>query len=338
VGAAPLLAVLLTAGSASAGPAVPVDQCRVTDERLSGLSGLASDGEHWYAINDHDDGVVSVYVLDRNCRVQRTITAPIDPFDVEDLALAPDGTLWLADTGDNRRIRETVALHTVSPSGGARRFRLTYPDGKHDAEAILFDRKGTPYVITKEPIGSALVYRPVGELSEQSPTPLEKVASVSIRSTDTPGGPVAGSIGSRVVTGAAVSADGSVVALRTYNDAYLFPVPNGDLPAALTSDPVRVPLPDEPQGEAIAFEPDGTLISGSEFGQGASSGIRAVAGAAALATPKPPAPAPVPTTTPLLPTPAPQQDNSSKPWPAVAGVVVTSALVVLFSRRLRRRR
>jgi hypothetical protein len=336
VGAAPLLAVLLTAGSVSTGPAVPVDQCRVTDERLSGLSGLASDGERWYAINDHDDGVASVYVLDRNCRIQRTITAPIDPFDVEDLALAPDGTLWLADTGDNRHIRETVALHAVSVSGGARRYRLTYPDGKHDAEAVLLDRKGTPYVVTKEPIGSALVYRPVGKLSEQSPTLLEKVGSVSIRSTDTPGGPVSGSIGSRVVTGGAVSADGSVVVLRTYNDAYLFPVPNGDLLAALTSDPVRVPLPDEPQGEAIALEPDGTLVSGSEFGQGASSVIRAVAGATALAVPKPPAPAP--TTTPVPSTPAPQQDDSSKPWPAVAGVLVTSALVVLLSRRLRRRK
>ena len=52
--------------------------------------------------------------------------------------------------------------------------------------------------------------------------------------------------------------------------------------------PVRVPLPDEPQGEALAFTPDGTLLSGSESRGGATGQIRAVPGAARLAV----APAP----------------------------------------------
>ena len=45
-------------------------------------------------------------MLDRKCQVQRVLTDPADPYDVEDLARTADGTLWLSDTGDNRGKRE----------------------------------------------------------------------------------------------------------------------------------------------------------------------------------------------------------------------------------------
>ena len=330
------LLLLVTAGPASADPAVPVALCTVTDPRLQELSGLASDGDRLFAINDSDDGAIAVQVLNRACEVQDTITAPVDPYDVEDLALAPDGKLWLSDTGDNNRSRETVALHVVSQDGSASLFRLTYPDGKHDGEALLLDGKGVPYIVTKEPIGSALVYRPTGPLVAGATTPLEQVASIAISATDTPGGPLQSSIVTRTVTGGAVSKDGAVVALRTYTDAYLFPVPNGDFVAALKSDPVRVPLPNEAQGEAIAFDADGTLLSASEFGKGTSSEVRTIAGAAALAKPAPPS-------TPL---PAAPGDTAAAPvvkaddrplWPAVGFGVVALVLIAAFVRRSRRR-
>ncbi|MFD1151818.1 hypothetical protein, partial [Saccharothrix hoggarensis] len=281
--------LLLTAGSAYAEPAV-VDVCAVTDPRLEELSGLASDGAQWFAVNDSDNGRLLIQVLDRNCAITRTITTPNNPFDVEDLALAPDGTLWAADTGDNGKTRETVALHAISPDGTARLYRLTYPDGKHDAEALLLDGAGIPHIITKETIGSPLVYRPVSGLNEGAPTPMEQVARVPISGSSTTGGPLTNSVVTRLVTGAAMARDGKVAALRTYTDAYLFPVPDGDLARALESDPVRVPLAGEPQGEAIAFDPDGTLLSASEFGNGGtSSALRAVTGASALAVPPAPA-------------------------------------------------
>ncbi|GAB2969973.1 hypothetical protein GCM10027184_18890 [Saccharothrix stipae] len=330
----------MTAGSAGAEPAV-VDVCAVTDPRLEELSGLVSNGDRWFAVNDSDNGRLQIQVLDRNCAISRTITAPNNPFDVEDLALAPDGTLWAADTGDNGKSRETVALHAVSPDGSARLYRLTYPDGKHDAEALLLDGSGIPHIITKETLGSALVYRPASRLAEGVPTPMEQVARVSIGGTDTPGGPMQNSVVTRVVTGAAMTRDGRVAAVRTYTDAYLFAVPDGDLAEALESEPVRVPLAGEPQGEAIAFDPDGTLLSASEFGNagGASSTVRAVAGAAALAVP----PEPTTTTTsadaqaPPDDT-APPPDDPRSPWPVVGGGAVALVLVGALVRRSRRRR
>ncbi|MFI9006273.1 hypothetical protein ACIGNX_03435 [Actinosynnema sp. NPDC053489] len=330
--------LLVTAGSASAEPAV-VDVCTVTDQRLEELSGLASTGSEWFAVNDSDDGRLRVEVLDRNCAITRTITTPNNPFDVEDLALAPDGTLWAADTGDNGKTRETVALHAVSPDGGARLYRLTYPDGKHDAEALLLDGSGIPHIVTKETIGSALVYRPVSALREDAPTPMEQVARVSLGGTDTPGGPLRNAVVTRLVTGGAMTRDGRVAALRTYTDAYLFPVPDGDLAKALEGDPVRVPLANEPQGEAIAFDPDGTLLSASEFGRnGTASTVRAVAGAAASAVP------PAPTTTATTSADAagdaapPPAEDQGHPWPVVGGGAVALALVGALVRRSRRRR
>lgn len=334
------IGLVVGAGSAGAEPAPLTDLCAVTDQRLAELSGLAASGDELFAVNDSDNGRLAVQVMNRECAITRTITTSINPFDVEDLALAPDGTLWAADTGDNGKTRETVALHAVSPNGAARLYRVTYPDGKHDAEALLVDGSGIPHIVTKETIGSALVYRPVSGLSEDAPTPLEQVARVSIDGSDTPGGPLANRVVSRVVTGAAMSHDGRVAALRTYTDAYLFPVPDGDLAGALEGEPVRVPLPNEPQGEAVAFTSDGALLSASEFGDtGTSSVVRRVEGATALAVP-PPA-----TTSASADPPAPEQPAATgsepaepvSPWLVAGGGAVAVVLVGALVRRSRRR-
>jgi hypothetical protein len=275
--AAGFLALLSGPVPASAAE-TPQPLCTVKDSRLGELSGLVSDGSRLYAINDGGTKV-QVFVLGRDCKVQKVITDRTDPFDVEDLARTPDGRLWLSDTGDNEKGRLTVALLELSPQGKLTLHRLTYPDGQHDTEALIMDKAGTPYLITKDILGEAKVYRPSGPLASPGPTNLEKVGSVKIETTDTQGGPV-GSIGSVLVTGGASTADGTVVALRTYTDAYIYAAPDGDVLAALQRTPVRVPLPGEKQGEAIAFDPDGTLLSGSE---GVGQPLRTVRGAAALA-------------------------------------------------------
>jgi hypothetical protein len=315
-------------------PSAPVAQCVVRDNRLAELSGLAADAEFRYAISDGGRRL-QVVVLRKDCTVQRVITAAVDPFDVEDLALGPDGRLWLADIGDNDRQRTSIALHVLAQNGATRLHRLSYPDGPHDAEALLLAHDGTPYVITKEPLGSSGVYRPVGPMTTPGPTPLELVTRIRFGRTSTPGGPV-GAVGSTLITGGASSADGGVVALRTYTDAYLFAVPDGDLPAALRREPVRVPLPNEPQGEAIALEPDGTLLSGSERADAGPQPIRAVPQAAALvAVPStPPSPAEQP-----RPVAGPQQQPERgllSDWQAVLIAVLGAvAVIVVVSRVVR---
>ncbi|MDA3649624.1 hypothetical protein LZ318_08235 [Saccharopolyspora indica] len=280
-GAVAAALLLVTPGAAAAAPAVapqPVEQCRIQDERLDELSGLASDGRAWYAVNDGGRSL-RVHVLDpADCSVRDVRTESNDPYDVEDLALGRDGSLWLADIGDNRRRRDTIALHVMAPGGGLTLHRLAYPDGAHDAEALLLDRAGVPFIVTKEPLGRAGVYRPAEPLDAERTVPLERVGSVTVRSTKTPGGPLSGSFGSTLVTGGSVSHDGTAIAIRTYTDVYLYSAPDGDVAAALQREPLHIPLPNEPQGEAIAWDPDGTLLSASE-GQ---EPVRRIPGAAGL--------------------------------------------------------
>jgi hypothetical protein len=282
---------------------------------------------------------VQVHRIDRaNCGVIDTRTADVDPYDVEDLAVGPDGALWVADIGDNDRLRDTVAVVVMPERGDARLHRLTYPDGPHDAEALLVDARGRPFVVTKEVGRPAGLYRTAEPPQGEGPTPLLRVGELALPASDTLGGP-AGGVGSRLITGAALSADGTVAAVRTYTDAWLFPVRDGDLVAALNQTPVRIPLPDEPQGEAVAFEPHGTLLSGSETRRGVRGEIRAVGAAMALAGE--PGPATSPLGTPEAAASEITPDPGPPAWlPAMIGgaAVVGGLLLVSLAAAARARR
>ena len=240
-----------------------VTRCTVTDPRLAELSGLVVIGEQMLATSDGGDHV-AVYLLDQKCRIVEVHTAPVDPYDPEDLAVAADRTVWLGDTGDNRRNRATVALIALHPDGTSGVYRMTYPDGPHDAEALLLAADGTPYVVTKELTGVSGVYRPVTPLVRGGTVRLGRVSTVRLHATGTPGGPV-GPAGQVLITGGAISADGRRLALRTYTDAYVWPLSGSDVLAALMGAPQRIPLPPSPQGEAISFTADGrALVVASE--------------------------------------------------------------------------
>jgi hypothetical protein len=237
---------------ASAEAAAPAAQCQISDPRLPELSGLVAVDDQFLAMNDGGGQVTDVH------------TAALDPYDPEDMALAADGTVWLADTGDNDAIRSTVALIALRPDGSTSLYRLTYPDGPHDAEALLLAPDGTPYLVTKEILGASGVYRPAAALVDGGTVALAKVAGVNFTFTGTAGGPV-GQVGQVLVTGGAVARDGSALALRTYTDAYVWPLAGSDIPAALAAAPTRIPLPDSPQGEAISFSADNhSLVVASE--------------------------------------------------------------------------
>ncbi len=246
-------------------PQPPRTLCRITDARLPELSGLAVAGDHLLAMNDGGDRV-TVYVLDSGCRIVDARTAPIDPYDPEDMALAADGTIWLADIGDNLRARSTVALIALRSNGSAALYRLSYPDGAHDAESLLLAPDGTPYLVTKEVLGTSGVYRPSAPLVAGATVALAKVGAVTFTLTGNQGGPV-GRAGQLMATGGAVSGDGRLLALRTYTDAYVWPLTGSDVVGALRRDPLRVALPPSRQGEAIGFAQNGhdLVVSGEQL-------------------------------------------------------------------------
>ncbi|MBA3368306.1 MAG: hypothetical protein H0T99_06510 [Geodermatophilaceae bacterium] len=267
----------------------PITQCSITDPEIDEVSGLVAltSGEMLLVEDSAPEprpGATSVlmYRLDSMCAVQDGVVEfDQDPRDIEDLAFQ-DSTVWFADIGDNSQTRPNVALisagyDAAAPQGQAGAplvFRLAYPDGPHDAEALLLAPDGIPYIVTKELSGRSGVYRPAGPLDPSAEVAMEKVAELEFAMTGTPGGPV-GRAGQLLVTGGTVAADHSHIALRTYTDAYVWTLAGNDVARALQSDPIAViALPDAPQGEAISFAPDSrSLLVGSE---GVNSVITAV--------------------------------------------------------------
>ncbi|MGG7099376.1 hypothetical protein [Rhodococcus sp. 24CO] len=273
--------IVLLSGSAGAQSNTPVPEagvfeplCTPTDPGLEELSGLVAVGNRIYAVGDsgNDDVVLE---LDTDCVVRKRIPVPIEPYDVEDLA-SYDGSLILADIGDNLRTRETIAFITLDlASGSASLHRATYPDGPHDAEAVLVDRSGRVFVVTKELFGTSSIYTPaqgqsLSALAEPGPTPLTRVGTLST------GDGTAASM----FTGGAVSTDGSVVALRNYSDVYLYTVGDEGIGAALTEgQPLRISTPYQPQGESVTFTAAGDLVIGSESKGGALPPLYVMRGA-----------------------------------------------------------
>lgn len=261
------------AGGQASAPGKKV--CTVSDSRLVELSGLIATAHGYIVINDSTDSPdrKPVFFLSDKCNVRDQVSFPTSPLDPEDLAISPDGkTLWIADIGDNatnssRRTR--VALWSM-PIDGSKKpviHRLSYPDGPHDAEALLIGGDGTPIIITKTG-GPAVLYSPAAAMKQNNDVavPLKKVGQVTLpkTATDNP----FGAVGRLMVTGAASGPDGKRVVLRTYGDAFEYEVTDGDVVKALTTGTPRITaLATDPFGEAISYSPDGkTFLTVSDTG------------------------------------------------------------------------
>ncbi|WP_213454439.1 NHL repeat-containing protein [Rhizomonospora bruguierae] len=263
------LALFLLATPAAAAAAGPQRLCTITDDRVDEPSGLGLVPGGYVTMNDSSDLAShrKIFFLDHRCRVTRVVGYPSRPRDPEDLAVTPDGTVWVGDIGDNDRSRQTVALWRLRRGAQAPTlYRLTYPDRAHDAEALVVTPAGQVFIITKDPL-TPIVYTPSGPLRAGGTTPMKRLGTVTLPATDT-SNPF-GFAGRAVVTGAALAPGGDRVVIRTYADAFEFPVRDGDVAGALTGTarPARVPLPDEPQGEAVTYGADGRwLLTLSEKG------------------------------------------------------------------------
>jgi hypothetical protein len=183
--------------------------------------------------------------------------------DVEALAPARGGGVWVGDIGDNLGDRPSVAVYRVRPgSGDAPKTELTYPGGPRDAEALLCDPvSGRLFVVSKTVFGG-VVYE-AGSLAPGGPHRMRRFAQV-------PG----------LVTDGAFFPDGKHVLLRGYGTASVYTFP-GFEPRG------TVVLPAQQQGEGVAIGRDGRILLSSE---GLHAPVLAVELPPALASEVAPAP------------------------------------------------
>lgn len=241
----------------------PSDAGVVANPDLQELSGLVASRIHegiLYANNDSGD-VPRFFALtlageDRGTFDVEGATAR----DWEEIAAGPcgdgaAGCLYLADLGDNDEVRDDLVLYRVrepervgegmQASAPAEAFPFSYPDGPHDAEAfVVHPATGVVTIFTKgatsriyelaSPLAPGRVAAFLGEVTLDSAIPL--------------------------VTAADLDLAGETVAIRTYADVLLYPIPGGSSvgAAVLARAGCVAPHAAEKQGEAIAFLMNGT--------------------------------------------------------------------------------
>jgi hypothetical protein len=224
-------------------------------------SGVAVSGRTPGILWSHNDsGRASLFAFDNagNAKGRVELTG-VSVDDWEDLAIGPcpEGScLYIADIGDNNRVRRGITIFRVpepraddkAATAPAEAWTMTYPDRAYDAEALVATSSGQLFLVSKEDARTTALYRVPspsgsgGRLQLVAQLPLDRV------------------------TGGAASPDGNWVALRTNTELLFYPA--ADLIAGKSVQPRRFDLKPlkERQGEGVAFGPDGVIYLVGEGG------------------------------------------------------------------------
>ena len=154
-----------------------------------------------------------IFAIDRSGILRTTVDLDVaKAIDWEDIA-ADGTTLYVGDIGDNQRAAHRD-LRLPSRGAGAdgdesrtpTKFTLHYPDGAHDAEALMVDPIDRQLVVvTKEAAGTSGVYTtPIS-----APGALQPVTTLSL------------GLG-QLVTAGDISASGDTIVLRTYTKVWVW--------------------------------------------------------------------------------------------------------------------
>ena len=262
------VSIVVLAGLAACDPKTnPVDGAQfvtepkavaITPGQIDEASGMVASrsmpGNLWVQQDSGNPTDIALLNQDGTVKGKMSLPAPVDNRNWEDMGIGPgpqDGTnyIYLADTGDNNlqypfyliyRFPEPKSL--TEPVTKAERMFFKYPDGSHDAEAILVDPQTKDiWIITKRETKVRL-YR------FAYPQNINDVTTVQDY----------GELPFSVVTGAAISSDGNEILVRTYTNIYYWKRQNNE-PIAETlqrREGRAVPYRLEPQGEAVCFDKD----------------------------------------------------------------------------------
>jgi hypothetical protein len=263
-------------------------------DELRESSGLAvsrtQPGVLW-SHNDSGDGP-NLYAIDLSGRLLAIVpVAQASARDWEDIASGPcpptlastippaqgapsPACLYVADIGNNDRKRKDVTVYvlvepvisrtgSMHPMATAQSFRYRYPGKPEDSEAIAVRPTGDVTIVSKGRTGSIDFFAIAAAQVARGLASGEVLTALRTGSTDIQPDARSG----RLVTGAAVSPDGTTLAVRTYTEVFFF----GEVENGRRWQNLRRPcfLGDaEPQGEAIDYLDGESLLLTSERARG----------------------------------------------------------------------
>ena len=256
--------LMVASGAISRGADAGMELGRIKVKPLREVSGIAASRRHEDVLWMHNDGEAKhVFAVKTSGKVAAQVKIPEAVEDVEDMAIGPgpeEGVeyVYLGDIGDNDgNRREVRVIRFAEPSLDHERgqpkvrdaevIRLRYPDGSHDAEALLVDSTTGDLIIVTKEAGRARAYvAHAASLSDQvSHVTLEELAALDAEQ----------------VSAGDISSDGRWVLLRNEEQGWLWErAPGEPLADALQRPPVVVTVRGDKQGnngESIAFGPTG---------------------------------------------------------------------------------
>lgn len=242
------------------------------DESSGLIASPAYAGCYW---THNDNGrFPGLFLIDEAGQLRARVSMPEIPFrDWEDISLIrvqDQNFLLIADVGDNLAKYESCRIQIIEEPtvrlvdnqvaelelslNKIRTLEFTYPDGPRDCEAIFADSESRSiYLIAKsmdpadeDPSG---IYRLDFPEADSSKVQVATRLKSGFRS--------------HMVTGAAISPDHNLVAIRSYTTAWIFEKTDGQSWEVVFSraEPIgRTLLPIQKQGEAISFNHPGTAL------------------------------------------------------------------------------
>jgi hypothetical protein len=228
----------------------------IRDPRIKESSGVVASRRHNVYWTHNDGGGPKkqvLYAIDRegNARASFPVIGAT-LHDWEDLAIDDAGHLYIGDIGNNNAKRDALSVYEMdepNPQAGTgsiapkRAWKLKFPGAPFDCES-LFVWKDQGYVVSKVfDKARAQIFRfPLKETN--GPLTLELVATTKIKSP---------------VTGADISADGTLLGLVAKNGAYVFRI-DGDVTRVSNANPHHTKLKNE-HIEGCCFVPEGLLVT-----------------------------------------------------------------------------
>lgn len=253
----------------------PTRTGKLESKELTEASGITAskcqENVYWTHNDSGDDAFI--YAIDqtgRNLGVWKVNGAT--NIDWEDIGSAKDASgkcsLFIGDIGNNERKRDVLNIYKITEpeitpdranldrkdaaqTDTAKVLSFSYPDGKHNAEALLVVAGGqTAYIATKRKDGPSLIFKVELEFGASNVT-AQLLGEVAVPAV--PNGSI---------TGGDISPDSRSVVLCDYFGAYELRLP----PEAKNFDdvwkqkPVRFDVGDREVGEAIAFTTSGAAV------------------------------------------------------------------------------
>lgn len=181
--------------------------------------------------------------------------------DWEDIAIGPgtvDGSsyIYIGDIGDNNakyavkyiyRFKEPTVSLDVPPQDHIIQdidiLRFRYPDGKRDAEALMIDPLTKDYYVISKRELKVKVYK------SKFPQPLTSIDI--LKCVDT--------LDVAMIVAADISPSGLEIIMKNYHAIYYWKRHSGEIIAkTLKRKPEKLPYVKEPQGEAVAWDSEGS--------------------------------------------------------------------------------